>query len=253
MRVILFTREWTSSAVGSTSSCTVLLVSEVSGLQRKVCPRWRPAGGCTRGAPAPLVGGAAASMRDSVFCWRAACQRRGGNPPAPAFPRRGKRERGRSNSLLPQANFFTRPASGIPVVARRYAPWVAPRADCPAPTWLLHEGRTVPRLFHPATRTLAHYSPPGCSASDSFRFAGCGCPAQSCCLHSPARSCWIENTHARSFRRVRTKALPLPAAPTANRRLNSFRYSWRRNRLASSTVLILRSRNSCGSRPCQVR
>jgi hypothetical protein len=43
MRVILFTREWTSSAVGSTSSCTVLLVSEVSGLQRKVCPRWRPA------------------------------------------------------------------------------------------------------------------------------------------------------------------------------------------------------------------
>src|SRR2546428_14063923 len=51
----------------------------------------RPAeGGCTRGVSAerfetPLVG-------------RAACfWRRGGNPPAPAFPRRGKRERGRSN------------------------------------------------------------------------------------------------------------------------------------------------------------
>src|ERR1035438_1416420 len=35
----------------------------------------------------PLVGGAARF-------WR-----RGGNPPAPAFPRRGKRERGRSNFL----------------------------------------------------------------------------------------------------------------------------------------------------------
>src|SRR5216110_3014664 len=53
----------------------------------------RPAeGGCTRGVSAerfetPLVG-------------RAACfWRRGGNPPAPAFPRRGKRERGRSNLL----------------------------------------------------------------------------------------------------------------------------------------------------------
>ena len=45
-------------------------------------------------------------MRDSAFCWRAACFRRGGNPPAPAFPRRGKRERGRPNSLLPQAEFF---------------------------------------------------------------------------------------------------------------------------------------------------
>src|SRR5260370_24765936 len=49
-------------------------------------------GGCTRGVSAerfetPLVG-------------RAACfWRRGGNPPAPAFPRRGKRERGRSNLL----------------------------------------------------------------------------------------------------------------------------------------------------------
>src|SRR5712671_7876574 len=53
----------------------------------------RPAeGGCTRGVSGgrfetPLVG-------------RAACfWRRGGNPPAPAFPRRGKRERGRSNLL----------------------------------------------------------------------------------------------------------------------------------------------------------
>src|SRR6266851_3195556 len=47
-------------------------------------------GGCTRGVSAerletPLVGGAARF-------WR-----RGGNPPAPAFPHRGKRERGESN------------------------------------------------------------------------------------------------------------------------------------------------------------
>src|SRR6267142_1539300 len=39
-------------------------------------------GGCTRGAPAPLVGGAARF-------WR-----RGGNPPAPAFPRQGETGKG---------------------------------------------------------------------------------------------------------------------------------------------------------------
>ena len=33
-------------------------------------------------------------MRASGFGWGAASLRRGGNPPAPAFPRRGKRERG---------------------------------------------------------------------------------------------------------------------------------------------------------------
>ena len=67
-------------------------------------PRWRQSGGCARGVSAerfetPLAGGAAAPMRASAFCWRAACQRLGGNPPAPAFPRRGKRERGRSDFL----------------------------------------------------------------------------------------------------------------------------------------------------------
>src|SRR6516164_4509228 len=61
-------------------------------------------GGCARGVSAerfetPLAGGAAASMCASAFCWRTACQRRGGNPPAPAFPRRGKRERGSSGFL----------------------------------------------------------------------------------------------------------------------------------------------------------
>ena len=61
-------------------------------------------GGCARGVSAerletPLAGGAAASMCASAFCRHTACQRRGGNPPAPAFPRRGKRERGSSDVL----------------------------------------------------------------------------------------------------------------------------------------------------------
>jgi hypothetical protein len=67
-------------------------------------PQRCPSGGCARGGSAerfetPLAGGAAASMCASAFCWRTACQRRGGNPPAPAFPRRGKRERGSSDFL----------------------------------------------------------------------------------------------------------------------------------------------------------
>src|SRR6266496_3166949 len=48
-------------------------------------------GGSAERFETPLVGGAACF-------WR-----RGGNPPAPAFPRRGKRERGRPPSLLPDA------------------------------------------------------------------------------------------------------------------------------------------------------
>src|SRR6516162_8783410 len=67
-------------------------------------PRGYPSGGCARGVSAerfetPLAGGAAALMCASAFCWHTACQRRGGNPPAPAFPRRGKRERGCSDFL----------------------------------------------------------------------------------------------------------------------------------------------------------
>src|SRR5215472_11589948 len=49
--------------------------------------------GMHKGAAALLWGEPAASRRDSVFCWRAACFRRGGNHPAPACPW-GKRERG---------------------------------------------------------------------------------------------------------------------------------------------------------------
>src|SRR5260370_32124394 len=50
--------------------------------------------GMHKGAVALLWGEAAASTRASVFCWRGACFRRGGNPPAPAFPR-GETEKGR--------------------------------------------------------------------------------------------------------------------------------------------------------------
>src|SRR5205814_196442 len=42
-------------------------------------------------------------------------------------------------------------------------------------------------------------------------------------------------------------------AATENRRLNSFTYCARRNRLAASTVAMPRNRSSCGRRPCQVR
>src|SRR5271157_3742966 len=49
-------------------------------------------GGMHKGGAAPLVGGAARF-------WR-----RGGNPPAPAFPRRGKRERGASKFLAAAGN-----------------------------------------------------------------------------------------------------------------------------------------------------
>ena len=80
-------------------------------------PRWHPSGGCARGGSAerfetPLAGGAAASMCASAFCWHTACQRRGGNPPAPAFPRRGKRERGSSDVLAAAGTSRWRGADG---------------------------------------------------------------------------------------------------------------------------------------------
>jgi hypothetical protein len=66
-------------------------------------PCHAPLAGDPQGGGSPLVGGAGARCVPAFLAGRAACCRRGGNPPAPAFPRRGKRERGRSNSLLPQA------------------------------------------------------------------------------------------------------------------------------------------------------
>src|SRR6185295_703341 len=79
----------------------------------QVGPPKRRQGGFARGVSAerfetPLAGGAAARCVPAPFCWRAACQRRGGNPPAPAFPRRGKRERGRSNFLAAAGKFLCR-------------------------------------------------------------------------------------------------------------------------------------------------
>jgi hypothetical protein len=51
-------------------------------------------------------------MRASAFCWRAACQRCGGNPPAPAFPRRGKR--GSSDFLAAAGSSSLAPIAGTP-------------------------------------------------------------------------------------------------------------------------------------------
>ena len=45
-------------------------------------------------------------MLASVFCWRAACFRRGGNHPRPGLPLGGN-GKGESNSLLPQANLVS--------------------------------------------------------------------------------------------------------------------------------------------------
>jgi hypothetical protein len=56
------------------------------GNQRKIAHRLKPIGGSRKGAPALLRGEPAASMRVSAVGWRAACVRRGGNPPGPAFP-----------------------------------------------------------------------------------------------------------------------------------------------------------------------
>ena len=66
-------------------------------------PEGTHSGGCARGVSAerfetPLAGGVAAVMCASAFCWHTACQRRGGNPPAHAFPW-GKRERGSADFL----------------------------------------------------------------------------------------------------------------------------------------------------------
>jgi hypothetical protein len=188
-----------------------------------------------------------------VLGWRAACLQRGGNPPALAFPRRGKRERGRSNSSWPlQANLFTQPASRDPAAALRCVPWVAARANCRGPPG--HFMRPKPychgailKLIHSDVTTRQLYS-----ASGSFRFARCGSSAMVLSGWT-CRWCWMENTHVRSLRCVRTSAVPLPAAATANRRLHSARYSWPRNWFAFSTVAIWRNRNSYGSRPCLVR
>ena len=57
-------------------------------------------------------------MGAGAFCWRAACQRRGGNTPAPAFPRRGKRERGSSDFLAAAGSSRWRGADGRDAAGR---------------------------------------------------------------------------------------------------------------------------------------
>jgi hypothetical protein len=58
----------------------------------------------------PLAGGAAAAMPAGVVGRRAACAA-WGEPARPGFSPEGKRERGESSSLLPQADSALRPLS----------------------------------------------------------------------------------------------------------------------------------------------
>jgi hypothetical protein len=60
--------------------------AKVSGLLQWLKQAARVLAGDAQGGGSPLVGGAAASMLASAFCWRAACFRRGGNHPRPSLP-----------------------------------------------------------------------------------------------------------------------------------------------------------------------
>ena len=59
---------------------------QTAGAVRVAAGRYVSQRGIHKGAAALLWGEPAASLRASAFGWRAACSRRGGNPPAPAFP-----------------------------------------------------------------------------------------------------------------------------------------------------------------------
>src|SRR5579863_690345 len=105
-----------NSSVGNKSRCPVLLTDDLSGLQHKALTRISEcrvyARGYTRGRQAPLVGGAAASMRASSFLLARSVLPAWGEPARPGLPPEGETGRGRSNSLLPQADSFM-----LPVVA----------------------------------------------------------------------------------------------------------------------------------------
>src|SRR5271168_148711 len=106
------------------SSCPVLLASEVSGLCCKVHRRRRPAGGCTRGAAAPLVGGAAArgvpallAGATRVAAW--------GEPARPGFPPQGETGKGALQFLAAAGQFFTPPSADNRAVVLCAASWAA--------------------------------------------------------------------------------------------------------------------------------
>src|SRR5260370_7075289 len=76
-------------------------------------------GGIARGVSAerfetPLAGGDAASMRAGRFCWRAACQRRGGNRPRPGLPPEGETGKGEIKLLSPPGYFSCSPLVPTP-------------------------------------------------------------------------------------------------------------------------------------------
>src|SRR5262249_32627227 len=113
-----------------------------------------------KGGGSPSCGGGAAAMRDSVFGWRAACQRRGGDAPAPAFPPRGKPGRGRLDSSLSQPIRITPLSFRDPSAVLYRAPSLAAPATARAPTALLGVAQTEPPQSRPVARTLERCNPP---------------------------------------------------------------------------------------------
>ena len=98
-------------------------------------------------------------MRASAFGWPRSVLRRGGNPPAPAFPRRGKRERGRPK-FLAAAGYFRDLPGGLESGPHGYA-FLSPsavqsRLDAVAPQHL----KMIQCLFPPLHRVpfLNHVS-----------------------------------------------------------------------------------------------
>ncbi len=79
-----------------------------------------PFAGDAQGAVALLWGEPAASSHASVFGWRAACARRGGNPPAPSFP---LGETGKGTYLLAAAGSFPTPLMSAPARSAPASGW----------------------------------------------------------------------------------------------------------------------------------
>ena len=80
-------------AVVSTSRCPVLLASEMSGLHRKVHPRRRASGGCTRGRQ-PSCGGSRCIDACQRFGLARSMLAAWGEPARPGFPPEGETGKG---------------------------------------------------------------------------------------------------------------------------------------------------------------
>jgi hypothetical protein len=138
-------------------------------------------GGCTRGVSAkrfetPLVGGAASGMRASAVRkapvshtrrprrWRAACRRRGGNPPRPGLPPEG--ETGKGEIQIPRCRrLFLSLAAGWGMRQRRA--FRLALSAFPDAGWSL---RLLSPGFHSHSSEAVRFR---CSLGSSIRI-GCG-------------------------------------------------------------------------------